>query len=71
MANDVFYLLYPRIRRTQSGTLQREDLEPGEFKRGGLRATAGPCLARAGETLTSVRYGTDTIIKYIKYSVLS
>uniref|UniRef100_A0AAZ3P4G6 SAM domain-containing protein n=1 Tax=Oncorhynchus tshawytscha TaxID=74940 RepID=A0AAZ3P4G6_ONCTS len=43
-----------RIRRTQSGTLQREDLEPGEFKRGGLRATASPRLARTGETLTSV-----------------
>uniref|UniRef100_A0A8C7LG24 PPFIA binding protein 2 n=1 Tax=Oncorhynchus mykiss TaxID=8022 RepID=A0A8C7LG24_ONCMY len=42
------------IRRTQSGTLQREDLEPGEFKRGGLRATASPRLARTGETLTSV-----------------
>uniref|UniRef100_A0A4W5KAK7 PPFIA binding protein 2 n=1 Tax=Hucho hucho TaxID=62062 RepID=A0A4W5KAK7_9TELE len=40
---------------TQSGSLQGEDLEPGEFKRGGLRATAGPRLARAGETLTSVQ----------------
>ncbi|XP_045552915.1 liprin-beta-2 isoform X14 [Salmo salar] len=47
--------LWGKIRKTQSGSLQGEDLEPGEFKRGGLRATAGPCLARAGETLTSVR----------------
>uniref|UniRef100_A0A673YEH2 PPFIA binding protein 2 n=1 Tax=Salmo trutta TaxID=8032 RepID=A0A673YEH2_SALTR len=47
-----FTVLY-LIRRTQSGTLQREDLEPGEFKRGGLRATASPRLARTGETLTS------------------
>ncbi|XP_031656925.1 liprin-beta-2b isoform X6 [Oncorhynchus kisutch] len=46
--------LWGKIRRTQSGTLQREDLEPGEFKRGGLRATASPRLARTGETLTSV-----------------
>ncbi|XP_041694209.1 liprin-beta-2b isoform X4 [Coregonus clupeaformis] len=46
--------LWGKIRRTQSGSLQREDLEPGEFKRGGLRATAGPRLARTGETLTSV-----------------
>lgn len=45
--------LWGKIRRTQSGTLQREDLEPGEFKRGGLRATASPRLARTGETLTS------------------
>ncbi|XP_031678915.1 liprin-beta-2 isoform X5 [Oncorhynchus kisutch] len=47
--------LWGKIRKTQSGSLQGEDLEPGEFKRGGLRATAGPRLARAGETLTSVR----------------
>ncbi|XP_064807492.1 liprin-beta-2-like isoform X3 [Oncorhynchus masou masou] len=47
--------LWGKIRKTPSGSLQGEDLEPGEFKRGGLRATAGPRLARAGETLTSVR----------------
>uniref|UniRef100_A0A4W5KAN0 PPFIA binding protein 2 n=1 Tax=Hucho hucho TaxID=62062 RepID=A0A4W5KAN0_9TELE len=47
--------LWGKIRKTQSGSLQGEDLEPGEFKRGGLRATAGPRLARAGETLTSVQ----------------
>uniref|UniRef100_A0A673Z4G5 PPFIA binding protein 2 n=1 Tax=Salmo trutta TaxID=8032 RepID=A0A673Z4G5_SALTR len=47
--------LWGKIRKTQSGSLQGEDLEPGEFQRGGLRATAGPCLARAGETLISVR----------------
>uniref|UniRef100_A0A8C8JS40 PPFIA binding protein 2 n=1 Tax=Oncorhynchus tshawytscha TaxID=74940 RepID=A0A8C8JS40_ONCTS len=38
--------LWGKIRKTQSGSLQGEDLEPGEFKRGGLRATAGPRLAR-------------------------
>uniref|UniRef100_A0A673Z4X4 PPFIA binding protein 2 n=1 Tax=Salmo trutta TaxID=8032 RepID=A0A673Z4X4_SALTR len=38
--------LWGKIRKTQSGSLQGEDLEPGEFQRGGLRATAGPCLAR-------------------------
>uniref|UniRef100_A0A8C7GFR9 PPFIA binding protein 2 n=1 Tax=Oncorhynchus kisutch TaxID=8019 RepID=A0A8C7GFR9_ONCKI len=47
--------LWGKIRRTQSGTLQREDLEPGEFKRGGLRATASPRLARTGETLTDLK----------------
>ncbi|XP_015193779.2 liprin-beta-2b isoform X4 [Lepisosteus oculatus] len=39
-----------KIRRTQSGTLQADDLEPSEFRRGGLRATAGPRLARTKET---------------------
>uniref|UniRef100_A0AAZ3RS63 PPFIA binding protein 2 n=1 Tax=Oncorhynchus tshawytscha TaxID=74940 RepID=A0AAZ3RS63_ONCTS len=38
--------LWGKIRKTQSGSLQGEDLEPGEFKRGGLRATAGPRLMR-------------------------
>uniref|UniRef100_A0A673YEF1 PPFIA binding protein 2 n=1 Tax=Salmo trutta TaxID=8032 RepID=A0A673YEF1_SALTR len=52
--------LWGKIRRTQSGTLQREDLEPGEFKRGGLRATASPRLARTGETLTSTPFSKWT-----------
>uniref|UniRef100_W5M9S8 PPFIA binding protein 2 n=1 Tax=Lepisosteus oculatus TaxID=7918 RepID=W5M9S8_LEPOC len=39
-----------KIRRTQSGTLQADDLEPSEFRRGGLWATAGPRLARTKET---------------------
>uniref|UniRef100_A0A3P9A7E3 SAM domain-containing protein n=1 Tax=Esox lucius TaxID=8010 RepID=A0A3P9A7E3_ESOLU len=47
---DVFYFLYSRIKRSQSGGLQGGDPEPGEFKRGGVRATAGPRLARTGET---------------------
>ncbi|KAJ8248863.1 hypothetical protein GJAV_G00228560 [Gymnothorax javanicus] len=40
-----------KIRRTQSGGLQgeRDDLGPPEFRRGGLRATAGPRLARADD----------------------
>uniref|UniRef100_A0A3P8YJL7 SAM domain-containing protein n=1 Tax=Esox lucius TaxID=8010 RepID=A0A3P8YJL7_ESOLU len=47
--------LWGKIKRSQSGGLQGGDPEPGEFKRGGVRATAGPRLARTGETLTSVR----------------
>uniref|UniRef100_A0A673YAV6 PPFIA binding protein 2 n=1 Tax=Salmo trutta TaxID=8032 RepID=A0A673YAV6_SALTR len=39
-------VLSSRIRRTQSGGLQGEDLEPNHFRRGGLRATAGPRLTR-------------------------
>nr|XP_014348979.1 PREDICTED: liprin-beta-2 isoform X3 [Latimeria chalumnae] len=43
-----------KIRRTQSGNLQAEDLSNSEFRRGGLRATAGPRLSRTKEPGSSV-----------------
>ncbi|XP_041053003.1 liprin-beta-2-like isoform X3 [Carcharodon carcharias] len=36
-----------KIRRTNSSSLQDDDEGTLEFRRGGLRATAGPCLARS------------------------
>ncbi|XP_072322310.1 liprin-beta-2b isoform X2 [Scyliorhinus torazame] len=36
-----------KIRRTNSSSLQDDDEGPLEFRRGGLRATAGPCFARS------------------------
>uniref|UniRef100_A0A672ZYY3 PPFIA binding protein 2 n=1 Tax=Sphaeramia orbicularis TaxID=375764 RepID=A0A672ZYY3_9TELE len=43
--------LSDRIRRSQSGSpVQVHDSDLGEFKRGGFRATAGPRLARSGNT---------------------
>nr|XP_046250975.1 liprin-beta-2b isoform X3 [Scatophagus argus] len=43
--------LWGKIRRSQSGSpAQVHDPELGEFKRGGFRATAGPRLARTGNT---------------------
>eukprot|EP00062_Callorhinchus_milii_P003910 gi/632941676/ref/XP_007885991.1/ PREDICTED: liprin-beta-2 isoform X2 [Callorhinchus milii] len=39
-----------KIRRTHSSTLAEEEEGPTEFRRGGLRATAGPCLARSTDT---------------------
>uniref|UniRef100_A0A8C7HM68 PPFIA binding protein 2 n=1 Tax=Oncorhynchus kisutch TaxID=8019 RepID=A0A8C7HM68_ONCKI len=48
-------VLSSRIRRTQSGGLQGEDLEPNQFRRGGLRATAGPRLTRTPESGSTVR----------------
>ncbi|XP_072554549.1 liprin-beta-2-like isoform X4 [Paramormyrops kingsleyae] len=45
--------LWGRIRRTQSGTLPSEDPEPAPFRRGGLRATAGPRLLGSSVTLNS------------------
>ncbi|KAI1904589.1 hypothetical protein AGOR_G00007180 [Albula goreensis] len=45
-----------KIRRTQSGSLHGgDDMEPAEFQRGGLRATAGPRLARTNDTASSIR----------------
>ncbi|XP_078251542.1 liprin-beta-2-like isoform X2 [Rhinoraja longicauda] len=38
-----------KIRRTHSSSLQDADEATTEFKRGGLRATVGPCLTRSGE----------------------
>uniref|UniRef100_A0A672ZWE7 PPFIA binding protein 2 n=1 Tax=Sphaeramia orbicularis TaxID=375764 RepID=A0A672ZWE7_9TELE len=43
--------LWGKIRRSQSGSpVQVHDSDLGEFKRGGFRATAGPRLARSGNT---------------------
>ncbi|KAK5868110.1 hypothetical protein PBY51_012549 [Eleginops maclovinus] len=43
--------LWGKIRHSQSGNpAQGHDPELGEFKRGGFRATAGPRLARSGNT---------------------
>ncbi|KAM3876743.1 liprin-beta-2 [Diretmus argenteus] len=47
--------LWGKLRRTQSGGLQGVDPDPGQFKRGGLRATAGPRLTRTPESYGSVR----------------
>ncbi|KAJ8002788.1 hypothetical protein DPEC_G00162590 [Dallia pectoralis] len=47
--------LWGKIRRSQSGGVQGADPEPGEFKRGGVRATAGPRLARTREATTTTR----------------
>ncbi|NXO75503.1 LIPB2 protein, partial [Sitta europaea] len=39
--------IWGKIRRTQSGNFPADELGLAEFRRGGLRATAGPRLARA------------------------
>uniref|UniRef100_A0A8D3C5E9 PPFIA binding protein 2a n=1 Tax=Scophthalmus maximus TaxID=52904 RepID=A0A8D3C5E9_SCOMX len=44
-----------RLRRTQSGGLQAADPDAGQFRRGGLRATAGPRLTRTPESYDSSR----------------
>ncbi|XP_074853426.1 liprin-beta-2 isoform X2 [Carettochelys insculpta] len=42
--------IWGKIRRTQSGNFHADDLGLAEFRRGGLRATAGPRLSRSKET---------------------
>ncbi|XP_060118086.1 liprin-beta-2 isoform X1 [Heteronotia binoei] len=42
--------IWGKIRRTQSGNFPGDDLGFVEFRRGGLRATAGPRLSRSKET---------------------
>ncbi|XP_043914909.1 liprin-beta-2 [Protopterus annectens] len=41
---------FGKIKRTPSGTLQADEASTYEFRRGGLRATAGPCLSRPKDT---------------------
>ncbi|KAF7661542.1 hypothetical protein LDENG_00259470 [Lucifuga dentata] len=47
--------LWGKLRRTQSGGLQAVDPDAGLFKRGGLRATAGPRLTQTPESYSCVR----------------
>ncbi|XP_060924467.1 liprin-beta-2 [Limanda limanda] len=47
--------LWGKLRRTQSGGLQAADPDAGQFRRGGLRATAGPRLTRTPESYDSTR----------------
>ncbi|KAK2854125.1 hypothetical protein Q5P01_006786 [Channa striata] len=53
--NRSFKRLWGKLRRTQSGGLQAADPEAGQFRRGGLRATAGPRLTRTPESYDSTR----------------
>ncbi|XP_042359263.1 liprin-beta-2 isoform X6 [Plectropomus leopardus] len=53
--NRSFKRLWGKLRRTQSGGLQAADPDGGQFKRGGLRATAGPRLTRTPESFNSAR----------------
>ncbi|KAG7482255.1 liprin-beta-2-like isoform X5 [Solea senegalensis] len=53
--NRSFKRLWGKLRRTQSGGLQSADPDAGQFRRGGLRATAGPRLTRTPESYDSSR----------------
>ncbi|KAM9366580.1 liprin-beta-2 [Symphorus nematophorus] len=53
--NRSFKRLWGKLRRTQSGGLQAADPDGGQFRRGGLRATAGPRLTRTPESYDSTR----------------
>nr|XP_046241129.1 liprin-beta-2 isoform X2 [Scatophagus argus] len=53
--NRSFKRLWGKLRRTQSGGFQGADPDAGQFRRGGLRATAGPRLTRTPESYNSTR----------------
>nr|XP_004539467.1 liprin-beta-2 isoform X2 [Maylandia zebra] len=53
--NRSFKRLWGKLRRTQSGGLPATDPDSGQFRRGGLRATAGPRLTRTPESFDSAR----------------
>lgn len=48
--NRSFKRFWGKLRRTQSGGFQPTDPETSQFRRGGLRATAGPRLTRTPES---------------------
>ncbi|XP_041849533.1 liprin-beta-2 isoform X5 [Melanotaenia boesemani] len=48
--NRSFKRLWGKLRRTQSGGFQAADPDTSQFRRGGLRATAGPRLTRTPES---------------------
>ncbi|XP_047219518.1 liprin-beta-2 isoform X4 [Girardinichthys multiradiatus] len=51
--NRSFKRFWGKLRRTQSGGFQPADPDAGPFRRGGLRATAGPRLTRTPESNTT------------------
>lgn len=51
--NRSFKRLWGKLRRTQSGGFQAADPDGGQFRRGGLRATAGPRLTRTPESCSA------------------
>ncbi|XP_008295296.1 liprin-beta-2 isoform X2 [Stegastes partitus] len=53
--NRSFKRLWGKLRRTQSGGFNAADPDVGQFRRGGLRATAGPRLTRTPESYDSAR----------------
>lgn len=63
--------LWGKIRRSQSGSpVQVQDPELGDFKRGGFRATAGPRLARSGNTgdlkLPFSKWSTEQVCDWLE-----
>ncbi|XP_056134546.1 liprin-beta-2 [Lampris incognitus] len=61
--------LWGKLRRTQSGGLQGADADPGQFRRGGLRATAGPRLTRTPESCSSVHDMNTPFSRWTKEQV--
>uniref|UniRef100_A0A665VCW0 PPFIA binding protein 2a n=1 Tax=Echeneis naucrates TaxID=173247 RepID=A0A665VCW0_ECHNA len=55
-----YYSCAYRLRRTQSGGLQAADPDGGQFRRGGLRATAGPRLTRTPEADMNIPFSQWT-----------
>lgn len=47
--------IFGKLRRSNSGNLEDLPLDGSEFRRGGIRATAGPRLGWSGAPTTDVR----------------
>ncbi|XP_035806680.2 liprin-beta-2 isoform X6 [Amphiprion ocellaris] len=69
--NRSFKRLWGKLRRTQSGGFNVADPDAGQFKRGGLRATAGPRLTRTPESYNSARDMNIPFSQWTKEQVCS
>uniref|UniRef100_A0A8C6XYD0 PPFIA binding protein 2 n=1 Tax=Naja naja TaxID=35670 RepID=A0A8C6XYD0_NAJNA len=66
--------IWGKIRRTQSGNFPGDDLGLVEFRRGGLRATAGPRLSRSKDTKDQksdhnapfAQWGTERVCSWLE-----
>ncbi|KAJ8340601.1 hypothetical protein SKAU_G00352340 [Synaphobranchus kaupii] len=67
--HNALHKFWGRVRRSQSGFLPADDLDPTEFRRGGVRSTAGPRLAQTNDAGSSIRDMNTPFSKWTKEQV--
>ncbi|XP_055307824.1 liprin-beta-1 isoform X3 [Sitodiplosis mosellana] len=61
--------IFGKLRRSNSGNLEDLPLDGGEFRRGGIRATAGPRLGWSGAPTTDIRLNNERSKPFAEWSV--
>lgn len=62
--------IFGKLRRSNSGNLEDLPLDGGEFRRGGVRATAGPRLCWNNAQTTDFRYGLRTFYSVAEFNFI-